>query len=65
MVTDTGTYIDYEDHPYLTAGAAEYLRDCNVTLVCIHCPNLDSTAGNTRPVHYVIGHGYIDRRTSL
>ncbi len=41
----------YEDHPYLTLEAAEYLRDCNVTLVGIDSHNIDSTAGNTRPVH--------------
>jgi kynurenine formamidase len=41
----------YEHHPYLTAGAAEYLRDCDVKLVGIDSHNIDSTAGKSRPVH--------------
>jgi arylformamidase len=41
----------YENHPYLTDGAAKYLRDNNVKLVGIDSHNIDSTLGNTRPVH--------------
>ena len=41
----------YEDHPYLTAGAASYLKDCNVKLVGIDSHNIDCTSGKTRPVH--------------
>jgi|ERR1039458_2818977 kynurenine formamidase len=41
----------YENHPYLTGGAAKYLRDCSVKLVGIDSHNIDSTLGKTRPVH--------------
>jgi arylformamidase len=41
----------YENHPYLTGGAAEYLRDCDVKLVGIDSHNIDNTSGKTRPVH--------------
>jgi len=41
----------YENHPYLTEGAARYLRDCGVKLVGIDSHNIDSTSGKTRPVH--------------
>lgn len=41
----------YENHPYLTGGAAEYLRDCDVKLVGIDSHNIDNTSGRTRPVH--------------
>ena len=41
----------YENHPYLTEGAATYLRDCSVKLVGIDSHNIDSTLGKTRPVH--------------
>lgn len=41
----------YENHPYLTEGAARYLRDHNVKLVGIDSHNIDSTLGKTRPVH--------------
>jgi len=46
---NTETY--YENHPYLTGGAAEYLRDCDVKLVGIDSHNIDNTSGRTRPVH--------------
>ncbi len=46
---DTETY--YEGHPFLTADAAEYLRDCAVRLVGIDSHNIDDTFGNSRPVH--------------
>jgi arylformamidase len=41
----------YENHPYLTKEAAEYLRDCNIKLVGIDSHNIDNTAGKSRPVH--------------
>ena len=41
----------YEAHPYLSADAAAYLRDCNVKLVGIDSHNIDNTAGKSRPVH--------------
>ncbi len=44
----------YENHPYLTEGAAEYLRDCSVKLVGIDSHNIDNTSGNTRPVHTIL-----------
>jgi len=48
------TDIYYENHPYLTKGAAEYLRDCHVKLVGIDSHNIDNTLGNSRPVHTVL-----------
>jgi kynurenine formamidase len=41
----------YENHPYLTKEAAEYLRDCGVKLVGIDSHNIDNTQGKSRPVH--------------
>ena len=41
----------YENHPYLTEGAAVYLRDCNVKLVGIDSHNIDNTSAKSRPVH--------------
>ena len=41
----------YEDHPYLTQAAAEYLRSCEVKLVGIDSHNIDNTKGRSRPVH--------------
>lgn len=41
----------YEHHPYVTAEAAAYLRDCHVALVGIDSHNIDDTTGNDRPVH--------------
>ncbi len=49
---NTETY--YEHHPYLTAGAATYLKECSVKLVGIDSHNIDNTAGNTRPVHTIL-----------
>ena len=46
---NTETY--YENHPFLTAGAASYLRDCGVKLVGIDSHNIDDTTGKSRPVH--------------
>lgn len=44
----------YDNHPYLTEGAAHYLRDNQVKLVGIDSHNIDSTLGNTRPVHTIL-----------
>lgn len=44
----------YENHPYLTAAAATYLRDCNVKLVGIDSHNIDNTSQNSRPVHTML-----------
>jgi arylformamidase len=44
----------YENHPYLTEGAAEYLRDCEVKLVGIDSHNIDNTLGRNRPVHTIL-----------
>jgi kynurenine formamidase len=44
----------YEDHPYLTEGAAEYLKDCAVKLVGIDSHNIDNTKGRSRPVHTIL-----------
>ncbi|QMW02407.1 cyclase family protein [Spirosoma foliorum] len=46
---NTETY--YENHPFLTADAAAYLRDCGVKLVGIDSHNIDDTTGKSRPVH--------------
>lgn len=41
----------YEHHPFLTASAALYLRDCGAKLVGIDSHNIDDTTGKSRPVH--------------
>ena len=41
----------FEDHPFLTQAAAEYLRDGGVKLVGIDAVNIDDTRGGARPVH--------------
>jgi len=41
----------YENNPYLTEKAAEYLRDCSVKLVGIDSHNIDDVKGKSRPVH--------------
>ncbi len=41
----------FENHPFLTADAAVYLRDCGVKLVGIDSHNIDDTRGKSRPVH--------------
>jgi kynurenine formamidase len=41
----------YENHPFLTEEAAQWLRDCGVRLVGIDSHNIDDTRGNSRPVH--------------
>jgi kynurenine formamidase len=41
----------FEGHPFLTAGAAEYLAGEGAALVGIDSLNIDDTADLTRPVH--------------
>lgn len=49
---NTDTY--FENHPFLTQEAAEYLRDCHVKLVGIDSHNIDDTRGKSRPVHTIL-----------
>lgn len=44
----------YEKYPYLTEGAAQYLKDCDVKLVGIDSHNIDNTLSKTRPVHTIL-----------
>ena len=44
----------YENNPYLTKKAAEYLRDAAVKLAGIDSHNIDDTRGNSRPVHSIL-----------
>lgn len=44
----------FENHPYLTADAAEYLKECSVKLVGIDSHNIDDTRGKNRPVHTIL-----------
>ncbi|WP_341224407.1 cyclase family protein [uncultured Arcticibacterium sp.] len=44
----------FENNPYLTEGAATYLRDCSVKLVGIDSHNIDDTRGKSRPVHTIL-----------
>lgn len=41
----------FENHPFLTAEAAQYLRDQKVLLVGIDSYNVDDTRSKKRPVH--------------
>ncbi|MBI2729222.1 MAG: cyclase family protein [Sphingobacteriales bacterium] len=45
------TELYYENHPFLTADAAEYLKEAGAKLVGIDSHNIDDTRGKTRPVH--------------
>jgi arylformamidase len=44
----------FQDHPFVNAEAAEYLRDQGVALVGIDSHNIDDTRGNRRPVHTIL-----------
>ncbi len=44
----------FENHPFLTETAAEYLREAGATLVGIDSYNIDDTSRRTRPVHTVL-----------
>ncbi len=41
----------FEDHPFLTKGAAEYLVKAGAAFVGIDTYNIDDTADSTRPAH--------------
>ena len=41
----------FENHPYLTAEAALYLKEMGAALVGIDSHNIDDTRGRSRPVH--------------
>ena len=44
----------FENHPYLTRRAAQYLADANVKLVGIDSLNIDDTSDGTRPAHTIL-----------
>jgi arylformamidase len=44
----------FESHPFLTAAAAERLRDAGAALVGIDSLNIDDTQGGERPVHSIL-----------
>jgi arylformamidase len=44
----------FENHPYITEDAAQYLLDSGVMLVGIDSVNIDDTRGKTRPVHSLL-----------
>ena len=44
----------FEDHPFLTADAATYLRDHGVLVVGIDSYNIDDVSGGERPVHTIL-----------
>ncbi|KPQ34668.1 MAG: arylformamidase KynB [Phormidesmis priestleyi Ana] len=44
----------FEDHPYLTADAARYLKESGAILVGIDSYNIDSTSTGERPVHSIL-----------
>ncbi|WP_202077615.1 cyclase family protein [Caldalkalibacillus salinus] len=44
----------FVDHPYLTAGAADYLLNNGAALVGIDSMNIDCTQGKSRPVHSIL-----------
>ncbi|RFU66112.1 cyclase family protein [Bacillus sp. V59.32b] len=44
----------FEDHPFLTEGAAKYLVKTKAALVGIDSVNIDDTSGKARPVHSIL-----------
>ncbi len=48
------TELYFEDHPFVTKAAAEFLRNKNVALVGIDSHNIDDTKSNARPVHSIL-----------
>ena len=44
----------FENNPFLTADAADYLVSQHITLVGIDSHNIDDTRSNTRPVHTIL-----------
>ncbi len=49
-----GTEKYFKGHPFLTRQAAEYLRDCGVSLVGIDSLNIDDTSDGQRPAHSIL-----------
>lgn len=49
-----GTEHYFENHPYLTEGAAAYLKAAGAKLVGIDSLNIDDTADGRRPVHSIL-----------
>lgn len=41
----------YENHPFLTQGAANYLKSCSIKLAGIDSHNIDDTRTKSRPAH--------------
>jgi len=48
------TEVYFQNHPHLTADAAEYLQRCGVKLVGIDSMNIDSIQRKSRPVHSIL-----------
>jgi kynurenine formamidase len=44
----------FANHPFLTRGAAEYLKSCGTALVGIDSLNIDDTDDGTRPAHSIL-----------
>ena len=44
----------FENHPYLTAAAAQFLKDAGVKLVGIDSHNIDNTEDKKRPTHTIL-----------
>ena len=44
----------FENHPFLTRAAAEYLKSCGAALVGIDSLYIDDTADGTRPAHSIL-----------
>lgn len=44
----------FENHPFLSKSAAEYLKENGAVLVGIDSHNIDDTRGNQRPVHTIL-----------
>lgn len=54
-----GTDHYFEDHPFLSAEAATYLRDQGAIFVGIDSYNIDDTRGNNRSCHSILLHNDI------
>ena len=52
--TKWNTEAYFENNPFLTKKAAEYLRDSKAVLVGIDSHNIDDTRGKSRPSHTVL-----------
>lgn len=44
----------FENHPFLSRDAAEYLKDSGAALVGVDSLNIDDTADGTRPAHSIL-----------